>query len=86
METNKIIFFRNFLFRTFLISVLFAIFLAVVTFAFWDSWVALLANLKIEEKELTELTLTFFLHVRILLVFILLAPTLSLHWMVRSQK
>lgn len=87
MEIEKIIFFRNFLFRTLIIGILFAIFLAVLTFAFWDTWVPLTVRFfKIEEKEIGELLLTFFLHVRIVLVFLILAPALALHWMVKSKK
>lgn len=87
MEIEKIIFFRNFLFRTLIIGILFAIFIAVLTFAFWDTWVPLTGRFfRIEEKELGELTLTFFLHVRIVLVFLILAPALALHWMVKSKK
>ena len=87
MEVHKIIFFRNFLFRTFIIGVLFAIFLGVITLTFWDSWVSLSQHLfKIDEKELGELMLNFFMHVRLILLFLFLAPTLALHWMVKGKK
>ena len=87
METDKIIFFRNFLFRTFIIGVLFAIFIGVVTLALWKTWVWVGERFfKIEEKELGELTITFFLHVRIVLLFLFLAPTLALHWIVKGKK
>lgn len=87
MEVNKIIFFRNFLFRTFIIGVLFAIFLGVMTLTFWDSLVSLSQQFfKMDEKELGELMLNFFMHVRLILLFLFLAPTLALHWMVKGKQ
>ena len=87
MEADRIIFFRNFLFRTFLIGVLFAIFLGVMTLVFWDLMTSLSERFfKIDEKELGEIMLTFFLQVRIILLFLFLAPTLALHWMLSNGK
>lgn len=87
MELEKIVFFRNFLFRTLIIAVLFAIFLAVLTFALWDTWAPMTVRIfRVEEKELGELILTFFLNVRLVLVFLILAPALALHWMAKSKK
>jgi len=87
VEVNKIIFFRNFLFRTFIIGVLFAIFLGVMTLTFWDSLVSLSQQFfKMDEKELGELMLNFFMHVRLILLFLFLAPTLALHWMVKGKQ
>lgn len=87
METEKIIFFRNFLFRCLVIGVFFAIFFGLMTFALWDTGVPMVERFfKVDEKELGELTLNFFLNVRIVLVFIFLAPALALHGMVKSKK
>lgn len=87
METEKIIFFRNLLFRCLIIGVLFAIFFGVLTMTLWDTWVGMVERFfKVDEKELRELTLTFFLNVRIVLVFLFLVPALALHGMVKSKK
>ena len=87
METEKILFFRNFLFRTFIIGVLFAIFFAMVTFALWDVLMPWVADLfRIEPTEMGELIVTFFMNVRIVLVFFMLAPAIALHWMAKGRK
>ena len=87
MEIEKIIFFRNFLFRSFVIGVVFAIILGVLFLTFWDFGVSLSERFfKIDEKELGELMLTFFLQIRIVLLFFFLAPTLALHWIVKGKK
>ena len=87
METEKILFFRNFLFRTFIIGVLFAIFFAIVTFALWDALMPWVADLfRIAPTEMGELIVTFFMNVRIVLVFLMLAPAIALHWMAKGKK
>ncbi len=86
METEQIIFFRNFLFRTFFIGVLIAIFFALVTFGLWDKMMPWVANLfRIESAEMGELVVGFFMNVRIVLVFFILAPALALHSMVKRN-
>ena len=87
METEKILFFRNFLFRTFIISVLFVILFAIVTFSLWDALVPWVSGLfRMEEKDFGELIVAFFMNVRIVLVFFMLAPSLALHWMAMERK
>ena len=87
METDKIIFFRNFLFRTLILGVLFGVIFGAATMVFWDTAVSLGEHFfKIDEPKLGELTLIFFLNVRIVLVFFLLGPALALHWMLKSKK
>ena len=86
METEKILFFRNFLLRTLLISVLFVVFFAIVTFSLWDSLVPWVSGLfRTEEKEFGELMVAFFVNIRIVLVFFMLAPALALHWMSKQK-
>jgi len=85
METEKILFFRNFLLRTFLVSVLFTIFFALVTFALWDSMMPWVAGLfRVEADEMGELVIGFFMNLRIVLVFFMLAPAIALHWMAKK--
>lgn len=87
MNYEQIIFFRNFLFRAFIIGVAFAVFYFVVGYAFrgtWTSWAACL--FKIDEKEFGKLLLVFLTNVRIVLVFLFLVPALALHWMARKKQ
>jgi hypothetical protein len=86
MERDKIIFCRNFLLRAFLIGVAFALFYLVFTLAFWTTWVALTASwFKLDEKEFAKLVILFFIHVRLVVVFLFLVPALALHWMAKRS-
>ena len=87
METEKIIFFRNFLFRSLVIGIMFAIFLALLTFTLWGTATEMVQRFfLVNEEELGELTLNFFLNVRIVLIFFFLAPALALHGMAKVKK
>ncbi len=86
MNREKIIFFRNLLFRTFIAGMLFAVFIFVVTYWMWDEWAAFLnSTFKIEEKELGKILVNSFLNIRILLFFIVLAPAIALHTLVGKK-
>ena len=87
MEHDKIIFFRNFLFRAFIIGVVFALFYFFVTYAFWNTWASWVSSFfKVDETELGRLALVFFMILRIVLVFLFLVPALALHWMARKKQ
>ena len=87
MEHEKIIFFRNFLFRAFVIGVAFALLYLILTLAFWNTWTSWTSRLfKTDEKELGRLALVFFMSVRMVLVFLFLVPALALHWTARRTK
>jgi len=87
MEYEKIIFFRNFFLRAFIIGVLFTLFYFIVTYAFWDTWASWVMHFfKTDEKELGRLVLMFFVELRIVLVFLFLVPALALHWMARKKR
>lgn len=87
MENETIIFWRNFLFRTFLIGMGLAVILAVLILAFWHTWEIWVVQLfKTDEKELGKVVLTFFMNVRLILVFLILAPAIALHTMIRKKK
>jgi hypothetical protein len=82
MEYEKIIFFRNFFFRAFIVGLAFALFYFVATYLFWNtgkSWAT--HFFKIEEKEFGRLVLQFLVQLRVVLVFFFLVPALALHWM-----
>jgi hypothetical protein len=60
MEYEKIIFFRNFFFRAFIVGLAFALFYFVATYLFWntgESWAT--HFFKIEEKEFGRLVYNF---------------------------
>ncbi len=87
MEYEKIIFFRNFFLKAFIIGVLFAIFYFVVTYAFWETATAWAAHVfKVDEKELGRIVLVFFTNVRLVLVFLFLVPALFLHCSARKKQ
>lgn len=50
----------------------------------WETWIGDIFG--IEEKELGKVVLTFFMNVRIILVFIILSPAIALHWMIKKEK
>jgi len=87
MENEKIIFWRNMLLRTFLIGMGLAVILAVLILAFWHTWeIWVVQLLRTDEKELGRVMLTFFMNVRLILVFLILAPALALHSMIRKKR
>ena len=87
MDYEKIIFFRNFFFRAFIIGVAFALFYFITTYAFWDTAVSWATRFfKIDAKEFGRLVLVFFVELRIVLVFLFLVPALALHWSARKRQ
>ncbi|MDQ2824003.1 MAG: hypothetical protein M3R29_00945 [Verrucomicrobiota bacterium] len=85
MEYTKIIFFRNFFFRAFVIGVVFAVIYFILTYAFWNTWAGWVTHLfKVDEKELGRIVLLFFAQIRIVVVFLFLVPALALHWMAKK--
>jgi len=87
MDYGKIIFFRNFFVRAFIIGVVFALFYFIVTYAFWDTWALWATHVfKTDEKELGRVVLMFFVELRLVLVFLFLVPGLAFHWMARKMR
>lgn len=81
METEKIIFWRNLFFKTFVIGVLIAILFFIITVACLNTWLPWAENLfKLDGKEIKKSVFDFFLNMRIVILFFLLAPALALHW------
>jgi hypothetical protein len=79
METEKIIFFRNFLFSTFIVGVVFAVIYFIGTIAFWHTWVSWAVNIfKVSEADVGKFTMAFFMFIRIIIVFGFLAPCIAL--------
>jgi hypothetical protein len=79
-ETIQIL--RNILFRTFLISLVFALLMASVYYGRRDYWDSLIVNRwgLIDQPSLNVVAVSFFSLIRFYLVFLLLSPTLALHW------
>jgi len=88
MEKEKIIFLRNFLFKTFLTGVAFGVFYFVATIVFWNSTLMLwIENMfRVTETQIGNLTLLFFTLARFVLAFLILAPCIALHWMAKTKK
>jgi hypothetical protein len=88
MEKEKIIFFRNFLFKTFIVGLAFAIFYFITSIAFWNtafmSWIE--RTFKVNDAEVGNLILSFFSTLRLVLVFLILAPCIALHWMIKRKN
>jgi hypothetical protein len=88
MEIEKIIFFRNFLFKAFIIGVLFGVFYFITTIIFLNtslmSWIERL--FKVNDTELGNLMLSFFSTLRTILAFLFLAPCIALHWMIKRKN
>jgi hypothetical protein len=88
MEIEKIIFFRNFLFKAFIIGVLFGVFYFIATILFWNtslmSWIERM--FKVNDAELGNLMLSFFSTLRIILAFLFLTPCLALHLMINRKN
>ena len=86
MENEKIIFWRNFLLRVFFVGFILAVLLFVVTVSFWQEWSSLLNNIfGIDEKELGKMFVNSMLYLRILLFFVILAPAIALHSLVKKK-
>jgi len=86
MENDKIIFWRNLLLRTFIIGVLFAILVFVLLTVFRPRLEVLATFIfGTDEKEIREVLLTFFMNMRLILIFLILSPTLALHTMIKKK-
>jgi hypothetical protein len=56
VEREKIIFFRNFFLRAFVVGILFALFYWIVTLTLWHAYVPwLIERFKLDEKNLERL-------------------------------
>ena len=86
MEKQNLILIRDFLFKSFIVGILFAILLFVMTTIFWDFASSVIySKFTVSQKELGELVVNSFLHLRLFLVFIFLVPAISLHWVIKSK-
>lgn len=88
METEKMIFWRNFLLKTFIIGLAFVAFYLITSLIFFNSpmmaWIE--GVFKVNENEIGKMTLSFFGAIRFVLVFLILVPCIALHWMIKNKK
>lgn len=85
MNKEILVFIRNFLFKMFIVGVIFAIFLFVMTWSLWDFWSSFIySKFLVTEKELGALIVNFFIWLRFYLIFLILVPVIALHWTIKS--
>ena len=71
----------------FIVGLLFALLIFFLTFNFWDKWsFVVVSKFNVTPKELGELFVNSMLYARFYLVFVILAPAIALHWLVKSFK
>ena len=86
MERGTIIFWRDLFLRMFAVGIVVAVLLFGATMALWDTAAAWVMHLfGVNEETLGRVVLTFFLNIRIVLLFFFLVPTIALHWMAKKQ-
>lgn len=86
VEKQKLILIRDFLFKTFVVSFIFALLLFLITKFFWNNWSSLVySTFQVSPSELGTLVVNSFLYLRLYLVFVLLVPAISLHWLIKSR-
>jgi len=85
-ETVRII--RDVLLRTLLISFMITLIIFGIYFGGRSYWVSLIVGRLelIDQKSLDAIVIGFFALIRFYLIFILLAPTLALHWTFKRLK
>lgn len=87
MKKQDLVLVRNIFFKTFIVGLLFALFLFVMTATLWSHWAPLVFSIfQVNEKELGGIVVTSFINLRFFLIFILLVPAISLHWVIKSIK
>jgi hypothetical protein len=87
MDTTKILFYRNLLFRCFFVGLGIAIILGLLTIGLRDVWMPMAAGVfKLEEAEVSEQVLGSLISIRLILLFGFLTPALALHWMAKGNK
>lgn len=87
MKKQNLILIRNIFLKTFIVGLLFALFLFVMTVTLWSHWAPLIFSIfQVNEKELGGIVVTSFINLRFFLIFILLVPAISLHWVIKSIK
>ena len=86
MHKDNLVLLRNILFKTFIVGLIFAILLFVLTTTFWDLWSSIISSrFHVNDSELGKLIVSFFIHLRFFLIFIILVPAIALHWVIKTK-
>lgn len=86
MDNEKIIFWRNFLIRSFLIGLLVLIFLFTVTTCGWNVISSFIGGtFGVESTALGVLMVKAFLNIRLVILFVFLVPAVALHTMIKKK-
>ncbi len=87
MKKQNLMLIRNIFFKTFIIGLLFTLFLFVMTATFWNQWSSFVYSIfQVDQKELGKIVVRSFVNLRFYLIFILLVPAIGLHWTIKSFK
>jgi predicted negative regulator of RcsB-dependent stress response len=82
LEILKVI--RNILLRCFVIGVVIAVILGLVTMSGWTTWVGMAGNwFHTDSNTLAQIVLKFFTDIRLILLFFVLTPALAIHWTIK---
>jgi hypothetical protein len=86
VETLQLL--RNILLRTFVVGVLLAVVLALLTYLQWETIMYVLTDkLHMSNREPIETGFVeLFVAIRFFLIFCILAPALALHWTVKKMN
>jgi hypothetical protein len=87
MDAQKILFLRNFFLRTFVVGLVLLVLLFGLTFALEPVWFSYLPRaFGLEPEEVSEAMLASLLNARIVLIFMMLAPGVALHWLSKGKS
>ena len=87
MNTDLLKVIRNILLRTAALSLVFSWLMAAATIGLWDTWSNLTSQwFHTPTSDMGPMMVAFFAHIKLYVVFVLLAPALALHWTIKSSK
>ena len=87
MTKEQMIFWRNFLFNTFLVLLVFALVILGVIFSFWDTWMGIAEKYTPFDKNMVAgSVLNSIVIVRQFALMFFICPVIALHLMIRRKK
>lgn len=85
LDTIKLL--RNVLLRTFAVTFVFNLLMALATFGMWDTWTSITGHwFHTDPQAMGPLMVNFFTATKFFALFVLLGPALALHWTVRAEE
>lgn len=86
MTKESLTLLRGFLFRAFIVGLLFALIVFGFTYFFWDRWSLMVCSkFLLTKEELGKLVVNSFIYTRFFLIFFLLTPAISLYWTLKKK-